>query len=269
MIRIIFLLSITIAVLGGCSNETTLEPTTEQIVIRGYLYANEPVTDIQITGTLPLGSQDTIPPPINNASIYLLKNGKRYDLTLSPGDSGYYHYSGDDLKISTGDIFEIFVEYNGKIASAQTVVPPPPDSLSISPDTLYYSSSTNTFNFDTTRIEAKWAQVASASFYVTIENVESAPEEISSGNGFFRGAPSRFMSSPINTNSYRINRMNITYYGKHRIKVYRINQEYADLYRSRQQDSRDLNEPLTNIKNGLGIFSAFNSTIGYFYVLKE
>ena len=52
-------------------------------------------------------------------------------------------------------------------------------------------------------------------------------------------------------------------------RVYRINQEYADLYGSRQQDSRDLNEPLTNNRNGLGVFSAFNSQAVYFYARAE
>ncbi|MFC1529786.1 hypothetical protein ACFL6R_03610 [Gemmatimonadota bacterium] len=52
----------------------------------------------------------------------------------------------------------------------------------------------------------------------------------------------------------------LTHYGEHLVRIYRINQEYADLYGSRQQDTRDLNEPLTNIQNGLGVFSAFNST---------
>lgn len=62
--------------------------------------------------------------------------------------------------------------------------------------------------------------------------------------------------------------MSITHYGLHRVRVYRVNQEYADLYDTRQQDSRDLNEPLTNIVNGLGIFSAFNSNEIYFTAVK-
>ena len=42
----------------------------------------------------------------------------------------------------------------------------------------------------------------------------------------------------------------------------------ADLYESREQDSRDLNEPLTNISNGLGVFSAFNSQTALFEVVE-
>jgi len=42
-------------------------------------------------------------------------------------------------------------------------------------------------------------------------------------------------------------------------RVYKVNQEYADLFVFGTQDSRNLNEPLTNIKNGLGIFAGFSS----------
>jgi hypothetical protein len=53
------------------------------------------------------------------------------------------------------------------------------------------------------------------------------------------------------------------------VRVYRVNKEYADLYRSRQQDTRSLNEPLTNVQNGLGVFSAFASdSVAVFVVLE-
>lgn len=45
----------------------------------------------------------------------------------------------------------------------------------------------------------------------------------------------------------------------HEAEVYRVNGEYAQVYENRTQDSRDLNEPPSNIRNGLGVFSAFNS----------
>jgi len=53
------------------------------------------------------------------------------------------------------------------------------------------------------------------------------------------------------------------------VSVYRVNQEYADLYEGRRQDSRDLNEPSTNIENGLGVFSAFNSDSTFFEAYQD
>ena len=61
----------------GCSEETLFVPESDLVVIRAYLYANEPVTEIQITSTLGLGSEDSIAPPINDAEVTLIKGGNR------------------------------------------------------------------------------------------------------------------------------------------------------------------------------------------------
>ena len=53
------------------------------------------------------------------------------------------------------------------------------------------------------------------------------------------------------------------------MRVWRNNEEYAQLYASRQQDSRDLNEPATNIHGGLGVFSAFSADTTSFVAVKQ
>jgi len=60
-----------------------------------------------------------------------------------------------------------------------------------------------------------------------------------------------------------------TQYGTHKVTIYHVNEEYALLYETSTQDSRDLNEPYTNINNGLGIFSGFASQEVYFEVIKK
>jgi hypothetical protein len=101
--------------------------------------------------------------------------------------------------------------------------------------------------------------------------MEANPDTIETPDFFPGGGGGmlRMVSTPTADYQYRIQRFDLSFYGRHRVKVYRVNQEYADLYESRQQDSRDLNEPLTNIRNGLGVFSAFNSTAAYFNVVQR
>ena len=65
---------------------------------------------------------------------------------------------------------------------------------------------------------------------------------------------------PIQDNIYKIRLPLIDSLGLHKKTVYRVNREYVDLYESREQDTRNLNEPSTNIKGGLGVFSTFNSS---------
>ena len=101
-------------------------------------------------------------------------------------------------------------------------------------------------------------------------NIEEEVLSIESMGGFKGGIRGRFfVSEPSNENSYEISYTSVSHYGRYSIRVYRVNQEYADLYTSRQQDSRDLNEPLTNIINGLGIFSAFNSREMFINVIRD
>jgi|GEM_PF-6795640 len=65
-----FLLMLLIA---GGTREPSLAPDGEQMVIRAYLYAGEKVEDIQITTSLPLGSKKTQAPPVNDATVELIK----------------------------------------------------------------------------------------------------------------------------------------------------------------------------------------------------
>ena len=69
----------------------------------------------------------------------------------------------------------------------------------------------------------------------------------------------RLVTRPTDANFFDINVRALEVFGPHRAVVYRVNQEYADLYENREQDSRDLNEPPTNVEGGLGVFSAFSS----------
>ena len=273
MFKIIMLnILIVVLIFTGCTEDSPLTPEVDQIVIQGFLYADEPVTNIRLTKTLSLGSQDTIAPPINDADVYLIKNDQaQYKLQATVGDSGFYHYEGDELVVNEGDFFNIKVDYFGRTATGSTEVPSAPENVKLSNTTLYIPELGYGFQMDSTRheINVSWDKESSAMYYILMENVDTNPKAIETG-ARFKGGSGRFISAPVNLNKFKIRFMNVTHYGKYCLKVYRVNQEYADLYISRQQDSRDLNEPLTNIENGLGVFSAFNSSKEiYFNVVEE
>jgi len=243
----------------SCTEDSPLIPDSDLLVVQAYLYANEPVTDIKLTSTVAIDADTSIAPPVNDADVTLVRNDQRFDLVLSPGDSGGYHYPGNDLVVEENDIFKIAIEYKNQNITAETYVPVPPVNMNISDTTLTVPDFTN-FNpslfQDMDEITLSWDNEDNDMFFVVIDNLEKNPQEIESG---FRSFAQKFISQPINRNTYPLRFRSFTHLGRHRIKLYRINQEYADLYQSREQDSRDLNEPLTNVVNGLGVFSAFNS----------
>ena len=270
MIKRIVILSIASAalVLAGCEESSPLLPEVEQVVVRAYLYANEPVTDIQLTTTYAITSDDTAEAPINDAAVSLEKNGQIYRLVSTPGDSGYCHYAGNDLEVNIGDKFKIVVEYHGEAITAETVIPTPPRNINISADRLVIDTSDfGGFFNDTSSVTVTWEQESENDYYfVVIKNTESTLEYIDARFGGRFNRFGSFRSAPIQDNEYVIRRFDLTYKGNHEVRVYRVNQEYADLYEFGLQDSRNLNEPKTNIKNGLGVFAGFSSVVTRFTV---
>jgi hypothetical protein len=258
------LIAAALTMLSACDSDSPLLPENESLVVRAYLYAGERVTDVQVTTTFGLTSNDTTGRPINNATVTLEKAGKIYPLNASRGDTGYYHYAGNDLAVNVGDVFKISVAYNGKTATAETIIPSPPRQLAISKTELLVNTSTP---FDTSSLTLSW-EAEETFYFVVVENLEVSPTPINQTP--FPGRLFRsFRSRPIRESSYTIRRFDLTYLGEHRAKVYKVNREYANLYAFGQQDSRNLNEPETNIKNGLGVFAGFSSEEVKFRVVKQ
>ncbi len=257
--------------LGGCTSNP-VSPSETQVVLRGYLYAGLPVQDIQLTSSISIFGTDTVDPPITQATVALAKGGSVYGLVANSARPGFYYYPGTDLTVGNGDVFQIHVDYNGQSVTAETTVPSKPQQLALSIPTLHFQPDTFQTRFGTrysvlgldTAI-VTWSNPLGDYYYIVIESVDSARQLLRGDSLVTR----RFVSDPTNQASYRINNNSILYTGLHVLRLYHVNKEYADLYRSREQDSRALNEPLTNVKNGLGIFSAFASDSLSFSVLLE
>lgn len=243
-------------------------------VIEAFLFAGEPVDNIRITSTIPFSSSDTVAAPINDAALRLIKNGTVYEL-VSRDNEGYYHYPGDDLEITPGDHFILEMDYLGQTATAETEVPPAP--LAVSLDSLVYEVPTFEIGVGRPRggggpggfgngLLVTWDNPSNLLHYVVINGLQAEhesifPEFIGQRIGTFR-----FISEPTQESFFEINLLILEGIGSHEARVYRVNQEYADLYNNREQDSRDLNEPPNNITGALGVFSAFNSVAVRFEV---
>ncbi len=256
----------------ACTDDLEEIPFADTAVVVGYLYAGEPVKDIKVSSLIPFNSDSTDEYHINDAEIDIINNGKSYRLTLSEGDSGYYHYPGEDLQIIAGENYEFRMNYNGKEITAQTMVPQVPEGLSISADEMFIQPIYEFFDMRNRYIEdvdITWKNDNGDYYYLLIDNVEDNPSPIDVNGileGFRGGKNFSFISKPTQLDIYKIRGRTLEQYGTHRVKLYKVSKEYADLYESSGQDSRNLNEPLSNINNGLGIFTSFNSNEIFFEV---
>ncbi len=264
-----------VVALAACGSST--EPVVDysaQPVVRAYLYAGEPVSDIQLTWTTTLAAEDTIPIPINDANVVLRRNGVTYTLVKAPGDSGYYRYVGNDLVVRVGDVFSLEANVAGLTLTATTKVPAPPGAVSLSSDTVKIPDFASIVpglrpDIAAARLTIRWPGSSGALYYVTVENLETTRTPVIDTTGAIRFIGGRLIFPPTAADSFQIVGPMLTYLGRHRLRVFRINEEYAQLYASRQQDSRDLNEPLTNIHGGLGVFSAFASDTARFVAVRQ
>jgi len=244
------------------------------LVLSGYLYQDEKVDSIHLVKSLPFSSADTIYEPVESAKATISWNSQQYVLTDI--GKGYYSYEGSDLPIRIGETYSINIEYNGNEITSSTKVPA---STTIQPltndiiliDTVRTFGPPQNDKSSSGDLQITWDNPDQSYFYVVIESADSTASAIVSGDSNFPGGGSnlgifRMRSQPFIGNSYTISSRVLTKYGKHVIKVYSVNQEYANLYENRTQDSRALSEPVTNVTNGLGIFTAFSYAEATFYV---
>ncbi|MDW3647333.1 MAG: DUF4249 family protein [Bacteroidia bacterium] len=263
----------------SCEEENLNNIAANQFVVEAFLYAGEPIDDIRIKTTFPLSLDEDNSLPINDAEVRLIKQGESYALIAS-GEEGYYHYPDSDLQVETGDVFQLEVEYDGILAEAETQVPSPTSGLEISDDTLFvptlpFSAGRDSIvafigNFlRNSSIEASWDNPNGDLYFMVVESVSDSLDPIFPGQVVEALARFRFVSEPTDDSSLSFLGGTLESFGRYSVKVYHINQEYADLYENREQDSRDLNEPPSNISNALGVFSAFNSQERFFELARE
>ncbi len=267
-------LALIAVVFFACDSSSTSPEEEYLIVVEAFLFAGEPIDDIRLTETIAL-SDTVLAPPINDAQVFLLKDGVAHEVEAT-GDSGYYAYNGVDLVVMPGDTIAIEVTFQGALATAQTVVPEPPVGVEIDRDTLWVPEfgaglpgGGSGFNRENTQLAASWDNPNQLLHYVVIESLEDGAESILPDQFEALRGRFRLVNEPTKNDYHFINMMSLRDLGLHVARVYRVNEEYAGLYENRTQDSRDLNEPPSNISGGLGVFSAFASDSVFFRVARE
>ena len=259
--------------LSSCTKVEELD-LENNFVVEAFLFGNEPIDNIKLKTTYPLDATEDISYPINDAAVQLLKNGNVYELQPS-GNEGLYHYTGNDLSVNTGDVFQLEVNYNNRVATAHTTIPTPPTNVSINLETVSIPRvGFNPAGIQSLRevlqgllINVTWDNPNEAWHYVVVENIEQDDDPIFPPQLEEALQNFRFVSEPTQSNSQIVIGAGLRHYGTHKVTVYHVNQEYADLFENRTQDSRDLNEPPSNVDNALGIFTGFASQSVFFEVV--
>ena len=257
--------------LASCNSERIDPENVSTLVVEGYLYVNQPLEGLRVSRLIPFNAQEGESFTIDDATVEVTRDTEVFQMEARGDGSGLYDYLGPRLAVGEGDEYVLELRYEGLFARAVTIVPPAPSGLSISNDRIEQAPITSFADLrnlrDVEPVEIVWDNPSGDYYYVLVENIEENPVEISQldlgGGGNFS-----LITEPTNLDRYPLRRPDITQYGRYRVVLYRVNQEYVDLYQTSEQDSRNLTEPLTNVESGLGIFTSFNSDTLYFEIVE-
>lgn len=261
-----------------CFSCTDTEETAPKFVIEGFVFAGEPVDNIKIKEQIGIDQPDSIEKLITTASVVLIQGSKEYVLQY---EDGKYKYLGSDLNIVSGDELRLEATVGDRSAYAETVVPEPTSGLTLSDSQVVVPILILSFGlqdkltslFFNARLTARWDNPDDALHFIVIEPVVNEYDSIfpsgfpQSATDFLSGF--KFAPRALEVDTFSIIGIAFETYGRHRAKVYKVNQEYADLFSNPEQDSRDLTSPPTNVVNGFGIFSAFAADSVFFDIVRK
>jgi len=266
---------------NSCEDDFAAVPDENLVVVQAYIYAGQPVKDIMLMSTLALDDESSIATPIDSAEVTLSRGNEQfklepvhnYDTTEIDTTYSLSYFSPDsNLIVNEGDTFRLEINYMDQIITSETVVPAKPDSFLSTVDTLWVPEFKRNIDYvrwifaDSNRIRLDWDNPDNFYHYLLMDNVELDPQPLE------KQAPPRFksfISQPFIDTTYTILASNITHFGQHDIVLFHVKTDYVLLYQSSGQNTRDLNEPYSNIKGGLGIFSAFNSDTTSVFLIKQ
>ena len=253
------------------------ESISDNYVVEAYVYAGEPVRDIAIKELIPLEEPEGESDVIETADVVLSKGGSDYPLSYNAFNRRY-RYEGNNLEILPQETLELRIDVNGRIATGTTTVPTTPVGLTISKEEMVIPEIKSAADFlvgnplEGAEVTVTWSNPGNELHYTSVEfrsnllkpilppDVQEVVDGIIEDFGI--------ITTPGTDTTLTVMGATLPSYGLYIVKVYKVNQEYADLYESETQDSRELNEPPSNIINARGIFSAFASDSIFFEVVK-
>lgn len=258
----------------GCTETNQVIFSNQKPVIEAFLAPGKPVS-LKLTTVIgysdDANSPDSIARPIDGQNIKIkVSDGKVF--TLKSLGEGLYESAANEI-VKFGLTYTLDFTYNALPIAATTTIPARPTGYKINKTIVYRSkidlSSGTTGGFrppgggeDRTPIEATWNNPTGDYHFVALINTEATPESIvilptDTSNPFPFNR--RFNNEPTTASISNIMPQSFQYFGKHYAVLYRLNADYAALYKSSGTTTQNISTPPTAITNGLGIFTGVNA----------
>jgi len=246
--------------LNSCIKEDAKLAFNDIPVVEAYLIKNNPVS-IKITRKTPY--DDNVAFSSDSLNLLQVKISYNDQIRVIPS-LGNGIYKDTTFLPQEGITYKLEFEFNNQLVTSSTDIPSKPVNYKQSVTELEVQS----FDFSNgppsggfqipDPVKLTWDNTDQGYYMVVIENIEKSPTAITDFGD--REPPGRFFrNEPTQANQFEIPSMNFQYLGKHRLILYHLNADYSELYKDNGNSSQNLTNPLTNIENGLGIFTGINA----------
>jgi hypothetical protein len=261
----------------GCqeNGEDTLS-IEKVVVVESFLAPGQPAS-IKLSSVIPFTTDTTteIANAISGMEVSISTGDLNYDLFEMTDTPGTYEEPTKRLVIEEGETYQLQFVYQDMEVIGSTQIPLKPGNFEISDTLIKLPRVTEDSGLggmpSMTEIELTWDNDESDYYLLTIQYME---EEYDTINTVFEiedaEAAANFSSQPLQVNFYSIRSMQFSFFGRYQIVLSHINPEYARLFETLSQSSLEgLTEPESNVINGKGIFTSYNSDTLWIDVLEE
>jgi Domain of unknown function (DUF4249) len=238
-------------------------------VVEAYLHENAPIS-LKISRKAPFAEGVQLDPKdLDQLDVRIQENEREYTLLNKGG--GLYQGADPKNLVREGKTYRLSFSFKGKTINAETQVLSKPEGfkqgvLSLKVPQITFPPSGGLSFPDP--VKFSWKNPDRTYYLLVIENMERNPERTINIDFGGEEPPRLFRIEPTQNDNLELRSQQFQYYGRHRIILYHINPEYALLYEDTGNNSINLQAPPSNVRNGLGIFTAISSDTLFLDVYK-
>ncbi len=257
--KFIGLFILALVIFAGCDMAENTD-FTDSAILQSYLQPGDTFSlrigrQIPFDTTVVFSTDD-----INNLNITLNYNSAIHQLT--PLGNGLY--SNSEIHLQEGDNYSVEFIFDSKTVNASTHIPDKPIGFSQSDTVIYVERQTGNQQGQTNTsatVDFTWTNTDNSYYFLMIENIEPTLDPIVSETG--GRAPKGFRKTPTNSDFDQLRGGDFTYFGRHRVVLFHVLNDYAALYQQNSNSSQNLTNSSSSITNGYGIFTGINSDTLY------
>jgi hypothetical protein len=254
--------------LASCSKELITPITADNVaVVESYLFAGDSVITIKVTKILPF-SDDSIEATEYISGLNLLINGT----ALTETGSGIYTLDLGNKQIQPGESYVLKFLYASDTVSSRTIIPEKPLNFTISSNHIYTdritSSGSGIPSGPPSDLVLTWENPDESYYYVVIQYMETSRDYINYRSVSLDLSDTTSIS-PTNTSEARLGTRNLNFFGRYRVILFKVNDEFADLYSQTAVNSNNITNPVSLINNGYGVFTGMASDTVYLEVFEN